>query len=318
MTETKRRGRAWQAGPVVLSRPNGLSLTLIPAHGGRIAQITDARGNNWLADTGAAELPADAPVEFSGGTRGGWDECLPSVSDCTDPNRPGIEIADHGDFWATPWAVDDLDEHCVSLVSEVPGHPLQVRKTVALPAEYESMYVEIEIRNRTDLPYRYLYSAHPLWAFEHDISIDLPGAGRMRTAFGPGWLEPVRGKWPLLPSPDSAPQDMSQIARHGDRSNYKVFVRWSGRAQYRVKALDSALRLRQSPEVNPWLGLCVNRGAYPHAAAAEHWIALEPTTAPTDSLAVAVQSGSAQKLGAAGTVRWSTQIQIVHGAPVRP
>lgn len=303
---------------VILSRHGGLSVTVMPAHGARVAQIIDARGNDWLADTGAGELPAGAPVEFSGGTRGGWDECLPSVSACTDPNRPGTEIADHGDFWAAPWAVNHLDEHCVRLVSDVPGHPLQVKKTVALPADRESLHVEIEIRNRTDLPYQYLYSAHPLWAFEHDVSIDLPGAGRMRTAFGPGWREPVNGEWPLFSLPCAAPQDMSQIVRRGDRSNYKVFVRWSGRAQYCVEALDSALRLRQSPEVNPWLGICVNRGAYPDASAAEHWIALEPTTAPIDSLAVAVQSGWAQKLEPAAAVRWTTQIQIVHGAPVWP
>lgn len=303
--------------PVVLSRHGGLSVTVMPGHGARIAQITDAQGNDWLASTGAGELPADVPVEFSNGTRGGWDECLPSVSACTDPSRPDTEIADHGDFWAAPWAVNHLNEHCVRLVSDVPGHPLLVRKTVTLLTDRESLHVEIEIRNRTGRPYQYLYSAHPLWTFEHDVSIDLAGAGQIRTAFGPYWSEPVIGAWPHLSLRDAAPQDMSQISRRGDRSNFKVFVRWSGQAQYRIPALDSALRLRQSPGVNPWLGICVNRGAYPDASAADHWIALEPTTAPTDSLPTAVESGWARELKPAAAVRWTTQIQIVHRIAVQ-
>jgi len=303
--------------PVVLSRHGGLSVTVAPEHGARIAQITDPRGHNWLADTGAGELADGAPVEFAGGTRGGWDECLPSVSACADPSRPGFDVADHGDFWATPWAVQRQDDDSVSLVSDVPGHPLQVRKTVRLPADRERLLVEIEVRNRSELPYRFLYSAHPLWAFQHDAVVDIPGAGQMITAFGTGWPEPMCGEWPMLAAADAAPQNISQIARRGGRSNYKVFVRWAGRASYAVPALGSAVLVTQSPGVTPWLGLCVNRGGYPDSSAGDYWIALEPTTAPTDSLFTAVESGWAVMLDPAGVVRWTTEIEVVHGRPAR-
>lgn len=289
------------AEPVVLARRGGLAITVVPAHGARITQIADPRGNNWLADTGASELPDGAPVEFAGGTRGGWDECLPSVSACADPNRPGVDIADHGDFWAAPWTVHQLDDDSVTLVGDVPGHPLQVRKTVGLPADRESVQVDIDIRNRADRPYQFLYSAHPLWAFEHDVVVDLPGAGETVPGFG---------------LPDVLP-DVSRIAYRGERTNYKVFIRWSGRARYSVPALNSAVSLRQSPEINRWLGVCVNRGAYPNLSAGDHWVALEPTTAPTDSLAAAVQSGSAAVLQPGGSVRWTTDIEVVHGEAMR-
>lgn len=303
--------------PVVLSTRGGLTVTVMPSRGARIGQITDTLGTNWLADTGAGELPDGAPVEFANGSRGGWDECMPSVSGCPDPNRVGADIADHGDFWATPWAVESLDEGAVALTTGRADHPLQVRKTVSLPAGRESLRVDLEVLNRSGSPYRFLYSAHPLWAFSNDAMIDVPGASEMSTAFGPGWPQRTAGSWPMAPAANSGRQDISRIPYRGDRTNYKVFVRWSGEARLTVPALESAVVLRQSPAITPWLGICVNRGAYPSTLDGDHWIAIEPTTAPTDSLVTAIESGWERTLEPGRVVAWTTNIEIVHGVRSR-
>lgn len=286
-----------RAEPVVLTRTHGVSVTVVPGYGARIAQITDSHGNDWLANTGAQELADDVPVSFAAGTRGGWDECLPSVAPCGDPNRPGCDIADHGDFWAAPWSATMLDDHAATFITAVPGHPLAMRKTVRLPAGRQRFTVDIDIVNRSDAPYQFLYSAHPLWAFNSDVVVDVPGSGDFVAGFG---------------CPDDLTAPIGEIVRRGDRTNYKVFVRWSGTARYAVPALSTAVVLRQDPAVNRWLGVCVNRGGYPAGMAGDYWIALEPTTAPTDSLATAAQAGSAAVLKPRESVRFRTSVEFLH------
>lgn len=289
--------------PVVLSGPRGVRVTVVPGHGARIAQITDAHGNDWLADTGAQELADDVPVSFAAGTRGGWDECLPSVAPCADPNRPGRDIADHGDFWAASWLATMVEDSAAAFAADVPGYPLAMRKTVRLPAERQGLTVDIDIVNRSGAPYRFLYSAHPLWAFGSDVIVDVPGAGDVVPGFG---------------CPDYVTPPIGTIRRRGDRTNYKAFVQWSGIARYAVPALNTAMVLRQTPGVNPWLGVCVNRGGYPAGMPGDYWIALEPTTAPTDSLAAAVLAGSAAVLEPDKSVHISTSVEFVpHPAATR-
>lgn len=300
---------------IELSRPGGLTVTVIADHGARISRLTDSRGVQWLAGTGAAELPATTPTLFANGTRGGWDECLPSVSTCDDPNRPGVAIADHGDFWARPWTVTQTDDHSVTMSAAIPGHPLRATKTVTLAGGAEKLRVDVQLRNHSDHPYAFLYSAHPLWAFTRDAHLDLPGAGEFITAFGPGWSDPKTAYWPNLPTGSGARQDLSDIPLRGELINYKVFVRWSGTARLEFPDLGSALLLQQRPDTAPWLGVCINRGAYPSRAGGDHWIALEPTNAPTDSLVTAVGLGSAQVLQAAATACFTSQIQIQHSEP---
>lgn len=297
---------------VFLSNRGGLTVTVIPSRGARIAQITDSLGTDWLADTGAGELPDGAPVEFAKGNRGGWDECLPSVSGCADPNRAGIDIADHGDVWATPWVVKHLDEGTVALTSSRRDHPLEMRKTVSLNADRERLRVDLEVLNRSATPYKFLYSAHPLWVFGHDAAIDIPGACVMSTAFGPDWPRPIQGSWPMAPGGNNGVQDISRILHRGDPANYKVFVRWSGEARLSFPALGSAVVLRQSPAVTPWLGICVNRGAYPSTVDGDRWIAIEPATAPTDSLVTAVESGWERTLEPGAVLSWTSNIELVH------
>ncbi len=298
--------------PSVLTAPGGLTVSVIPDHGARIAQITDHDGHPWLADTGHAELPAGAPAMFADGTRGGWDECAPSVSGCADPNRPGVQIADHGDFWTTPWIVESGSEQAIALRSDIPGHPLQMRKTVTVTPGRESVRVEVALHNRGSAPYHFIYSAHPLWSFEHDVIIDLPEGSETFTAFGPDWPLPIAGHWPLIPTGTAGRKDLSQIPYEGHLVNYKVFIRWTGQVRMTVPTLASTLLLQHSANQNPWLGLCVNRAAYPSRSGGDRWIALEPTTAPTDCLVSAIGSGSHATLASGETRRWVTDIEISH------
>ena len=298
---------------VLTAEHPGLTVTVVPRSGARIAQITDAAGRNWLIDTGRAEPNTDRPIAFTEGTRGGWDECLPSIAACTDPNpgHTGSQIADHGDFWSRPWTVQELLATEVSLDSGDVDHPLRIRKTIRLWPGCPGFEVSLDVHNRSERDYRFLYSAHPLWAWSNTAVIELPGATELRTAFGQQWPESLSGSWPFLNDGVGDPDDLSTVLRAGNPTNYKVFVRWAGHARLSFPALRAAVVLRQSSQHTPWLGICVNRDAWPAVGAGESWIAIEPTTAPTDSLLEAVRSGSDRVLAPGQSLSWTSSIEIV-------
>lgn len=290
-----------------------LTVAVVPGSGARIAQITDASGRAWLMDTGRAEPPTSRPVAFVEGARSGWDECLPSVAACADPNsgRTGERIADHGDFWAQPWRVEHASATEVRLDSGGIDHPLRVRKTIRLWSGRSGFEVRLDVHNQSDDEYRFLYSAHPLWAWEHPAKVNLPGATEVRSAFGEAWPVAAVARWPLMTVGDGGRRDLSDLPRSGKPENYKVFVRWAGEAWLSFPSLRTAVVLRQSPEVTPWLGLCVNRDAWPAVGAGESWIAIEPTTAPTDSLPTALELGADRLLAPGASLNWTSSIELV-------
>jgi galactose mutarotase-like enzyme len=266
-----------------------------------------------MVDTGRADPPTGEPIAFVEGTRGGWDECLPSIASCADPNpgRDGELVGDHGDFWAQPWRVEHASATEVLLDSDGIDHPLRVRKTIRLWSGRPGFEVRLHVHNRSEDDYRFLYSAHPLWAWEHPAEIELPGATEVRSAFGEDWPPSTVASWPSVPVVAGGRRDLSDIPRSGKPANYKVFVRWAGEARLSFPALRAAVVLRQSPDVTPWLGLCVNRDAWPAIGAGESWIAVEPTTAPTDSLLTALELGAARLLAPGASLSWTSSIELV-------
>jgi hypothetical protein len=278
---------------------NGLMVSVTPESGGRITQLTDRQGQRWLVETDRRE-PAFAggvAVDFAAGTRGGWDECLPSVSACVHPDT-AVAVADHGDYWWRPWQIIALaDDQLILEPAHVDG-PLRVRKTITVSGELATVQVGIRVTNVGATDYRFLYSAHPLWRWDGDARLDLPGATETRMAFG---RPAATGTWPM---------SGARFEPSGVPENYKMFVRWDGCAVLSFAGRTGALVLTQAGAATPWLGVCVNRDHWPADCPGESWIALEPTTSPTDSLVDAVADGSAYRLGGGQSLEWNSTIEI--------
>lgn len=287
---------------------NGLTVRISVDGGGRIARLVDADGDDWLVTTDRPEATSTVPIPFVDGTRGGWDECLPSISPCPDPNRPA-SIADHGDFWYLGWEVSAHDRWRVSLRAPDRGHPLSVGKTVELIPGEQAIRVTVHATNTSDAAYRMLYSAHPLWRWPASASLGIAAATTLRTAFGPEWEPQQTATWPYLNG-----HDMRRIQRDGLPENFKFFVRWRGSVRLSFDDRDKSLLLSQDHATSPWLGVCVNRDAWPASEPGESWIALEPTTSPTDSLAEAVLDHAAVEIPAGGMRAWVTTVRIERAA----
>ena len=298
-------GSVFDAPQVVLraAGQNQLTVVVSVASGARVKQITDGTGRRWLADPGRADPPAGDLVEFAAGTRGGWDECLPSIAKCQDPNprRGEFTIPDHGVFWMRPWRIVQLSDSTVKVDSDPIDHPLRVRKTLTLTPGSSTLETRIRITNVGHDDYGFLYSAHPLWDWQEAAIIEVPGSTALRPGFG--------SSVPDLRS-DSTIFDPS-----GERENFKYFLRWSGDARLRFPSVGAKLSLRDQSDATPWLGVCINRGAWPSTQENERWIALEPTNAPTDSLVEATAQHSSTTLVAGESVEWASTVTISYDSP---
>ncbi|MBZ2199745.1 aldose 1-epimerase family protein [Occultella gossypii] len=303
--------------PIVLTSAD-LTVSVVPATGARIAQITDATGRDWLVQTDRPEPGTDQPIPFTAGTRGGWDECLPSIAECADPNpgRSGEPIRDHGDFWSRPWRTARASASEIVLDRRDPNHPLQLRKSIRLLPGRAALEVRIDVSNAGPRDYRFLYSAHPLWSWPEAAVIVIPQAGQVVSAFGPRWPQPVVGTWPSL-GPSGGTFDLAEVARTGPSENYKVFVRWAGVARLEFPDLGAAVTMRQSTDSAPWVGLCVNRDSWPEQGAGASWIAIEPANAPSDSLVDAWRQGSAHLLQPGRSMSFTNEVEITP-EPGRP
>jgi hypothetical protein len=272
---------------------NGVTVSVTPAGGGRITQLIDRRGQRWLVETGRPEpvFTDGVAVDFTAGTRGGWDECLPSITACVHPDT-AVTVADHGDYWWRPWQIIALaDDRLILEPAEVNG-PLRVRKTISVSHERAALQMGIRVTNVGTTDYRFLYSAHPLWRWDGDARLDVPGAGETRVTFG---HPSATDAWP----------------RTGTPENFKMFLRWDGCATLSFAGRAGALRLTQAGTATPWLGVCVNRDHWPADCPGESWIALEPTSSPTDSLVDAAADGSAHRLGSGQSLEWNSTVEIV-------
>jgi len=247
--------------------------------GGRIVQISDPHGFSWLVETSRPEPERNPNGGFRDGTQGGWDDCIPSIDSEEDPNpeRDG-KISDHGDFWSVRWDVADFSDATVTLAGSRQGQPLMLRKSVSV--NHKSVFVTLRVTNSGLRPYRFLYSGHPLLRWTADARVQIDDA------------EPI------------------DLARSGTPRNYKWFVSWKGRVELRLEGTPHSLVLSQSTLETPWLGLCVNRDFWPTPGIGHSWIALEPTTSPTDSLIEAIRSDSARELGAGEECEFTTRISF--------
>lgn len=265
--------------------------------GARIAEIVDASGRNRLAPATRDEPTDDPAVTFAEGTRGGWDECLPSIDPELDHSTERL-ITDHGDFWFRPWTLEATTSTELRFDSTPIDHSLHMRKAVRVV--HDRLEIDYEITNAAPVAYRFLYSSHPLFTWPATARIGLPGAGRIVAGFG---YDDAEGIWPNLGS-----TDVSRIAR-AEPIAVKYYVEWAGEASVRFGD-GSGFTLRQSPDTTPWLGVCANHLSWPPDDPSASWIALEATTSATDSLRSAIDQGSATALEPAASVSWTTTVEF--------
>jgi galactose mutarotase-like enzyme len=198
------------------------------------------------------------------------------------------------------------------LRADVPDYPLSLVRSLEVLTDSPLVRLEYEIRNTSDQPVPYLYSAHPLLALDEPMVLELLTGQPVHNAFGRNLEEQSRSHWPWIHTL-AGPERMDHIDPHGVADNYKVFVKATGMVTLRRIATGESLQLLFDSDALPWVGVCVNRWAWPHEGAADRWVAIEPTTAPTDDLSRADEVGWSRMLGPGEAHRWTLDIVLHDG-----
>jgi galactose mutarotase-like enzyme len=294
--ELKERKLAAQEENVVIKAGDAV-LTLMPRLGGKIASIR-VQGHELLQ---APLLPYSPRTKFMGfdeADASGWDECLPSVAGCSVQTAAGqAHIPDHGDLWRLPWQVLQASEDAATLRVNGFSLPLQLTRSIIFTETQTGYRLQLlySLTNlgAYDLPWS--WAAHPLYAVDAGDRILLPESVQFVRVEGSGnhrlGLQNSSIAWPIATTPAGDQVDLSTAAAADSGFGDKLFAgpfqsKSDGWATLERPKIGLRLTVRFEPALTPYLGLWLCYGGWPDAQGQKQvCVALEPATAPVDSLA---------------------------------
>jgi len=247
---------------------------------------------------------------------GGWDECLPSVAACS---AEGVNVPDHGDVWRLPWQAR-IEDNAIS--ASVDGFSLPLRFTRRVALDGPAIQLDYTAENIGEQPTAFLWSAHPLFQVDEGDRILLPReVDQVGVEYASAGEMSARSAWPHAHPRQSTPIDLSRVGAFDGKTAYKLFA---GPLQsgicgiYRAK-LQIGILFHFDPRAVPFAGLWISQGAWPESGTAsretrQYTVALEPTTAPLDSLKGAIEQGHGRHLAPGETFCWQLRLEIAGAA----
>ncbi len=298
----------WHGLAAVRFSGNGLQVVVLPELGGKLASIQDEAGHEFLfVRDGDYALPTYAS-SFADWDSAGWDECFPTVAASTLPDGPwaGVTAPCHGELWSLPHRLVDYPGELHLLVHGV-RFPYTFTRIVRLPAP-RTMTITYLVRNESELPLPYLYSAHPLLHATPGCRVVLPeGTDRMRVDNSArlrlGGVGDEVG-WPTATDRDGRPVQLDVLTgAHlgtGDKL-YTPRLADHGRAGLIDAERGVWVGFAWATARLPRLGVWLNQGGF----RGDFNLALEPCSGYPDRLDVALARGEAQVLPPGGEAEWT-------------
>jgi galactose mutarotase-like enzyme len=286
----------------VLIRAGACSVTILPHLGGKIASIR-VDNSELLQAPLAGYAPRTRTMAFDAGDASGWDECLPSVAGCTVETAAGsVVVPDHGDLWRVEWtkigeqASEDASANSITLRGECFSLPLTLERKVTLneTAKGWRLNLDYKLTNTGDFAFPWSWAAHPLFAVEAGDRIVLPDSirelrleGCARDRLGKSG---ARVAWPIATLAHGGQTDLHVAQSPESGIGDKLFAGPLSSAENwcALERPHAGVRIRVSfdPAATPYLGLWICYGGWPERPGPKQTcVALEPATAPVDSLA---------------------------------
>jgi galactose mutarotase-like enzyme len=281
----------------VLIQAGGCRLTILPKLGGKIASIR-VKERELLQAPLAPYGPRTRTMSFDAGDASGWDECLPSVAACTVETAQGpAAVPDHGDLWRVAWQEIAKSANSATFRGECFSLPLTLVRTITLTPTDKGyrIHADYKVTNTSARETPWAWSAHPGYAAEEGDILSLPDSIK---ALRIEWTRNDRldksngtAAWPIAKLTTGGETDLRVSTKAHSGVGDKLFVgplaakeNWV--ALERPKA-GVRLRVSFDAAATPYLGLWICQDGYPEGdGIKQHCVAMEPTTAPVDSLAI--------------------------------
>lgn len=303
------------------------TVTILPRFGGKIASIR-MDGRELLQGPLTRIRTRTRTMRFEQGDASGWDECLPSVAACRVATEAGTaEIPDHGDLWRVEWVQMEpgtgqsgaKPNSSVTVSGRCFSLPLELERRVDLRETEMGLRLTCSytVRNLGQHRVPWLWSAHPSFATEKGDRIVLPETIRSLRLEGSGGGRLGKGgemvDWPIARVTGGGNRDLS-IAEAADSDiGDKLFAGPLDRSEswcvLERKAAGLRIRVNFDTKVTPYLGLWICYGGWPEKPGPKQMcVAIEPATAPVDSLAI---TGRWSRLLAPGeSLSWPMEVEI--------
>jgi len=284
----------------VLIQAGDFSVTVFPRLGGKIGSLR-LRDSELLQPPLAPYAPRTRAMAFDEADASGWDECLPSVAACSIAAPGGsASIPDHGDLWRVSWETVDSDALSLTLNAECFSLPLTLRRALTLAETNNgcSLHLDYTLTSTGSYPVPWSWAAHPLFSAEPGDSIELPSSIQtLRVEGSAANRLGANGNtvhWPLASGTNGKLSDLSVVYPPASGFGDKLFAGPLGPSDgwCALRRPKAGVRIKVSFDTaaTPYLGLWLCYGGWPDKPGPKQaCVALEPATAPVDSLA---QTGS--------------------------
>jgi galactose mutarotase-like enzyme len=281
----------------VVLRAGDLSLTLLPHLGGKIASIKI--GDNELLQAPLLHYASRTQtMAFDESDASGWDECLPSVAPCSVLLADGstVQIPDHGDLWRVQWHSMVNRADSVTYRGDCFSLPLRLERTVRLSesARGFELGLDYSVTNLAMEPTPWSWAAHPLFAVDPGDRIVLPDSIKSLRLEGSGGNRLGNGgdsvSWPTAKLTAGGETDLSLAQSIDSGVGDKLFAGPLNKSENwcALERLNAGVRIKIGidPADTPYFGLWICYGGWPDQPGKKQMCAaLEPATAPVDSLA---------------------------------
>jgi galactose mutarotase-like enzyme len=306
-------------------------LTVLPQFGGKIASIKV--GDEELLQEPLAPIASRTQrMGFDQSDASGWDECLPSVAACRIETDTGFaEVPDHGDLWRVEWekqgtgnrlqdsGIDQERGACVTLIGTCFSLPLELERRIQIVEADRGWRLEIQyqVRNTGNSTMPWSWAAHPLFVAKKGDRILLPETIRSLRLEGSGGNRLGKGgdsvSWPLARLASGGEADLSVAGGADSGIGDKLFAgplqAWENWSVLERPSAGLRIRVSFDAVATPYLGLWICYGGWPERSGPKQvCVAMEPATAPVDSLAT---TGSwSRELGPNESFAWPMNVEI--------
>ena len=303
----------------VVIQSRDCAVTFMPELGGKISSIL-AKDHELLQTPLAPYAPRTRTMGFDEGDASGWDECLPSVAACTVQTAAGpVEVPDHGDLWRVGWKQIAGSAMCATFQAECFSLPLNVQRTTTLAATDQGWLLRSDytLTNTGTYTVPWSWAAHPLFTAEPGDVLFLPDTIRTLRLEGSGGGRLGHAgdtvAWPVAKLAAGGETDLSLAEPPESGIGDKLFAgpltaeeNWCALERPRV---GLRIKVRLNPALTPYLGLWICHGGWPDRPGPKQTcVAMEPATAPVDSLATA--GAWSRTLAAGESFSWPMIVEI--------
>jgi galactose mutarotase-like enzyme len=289
-----------------------LKLTVLPERGAKVASLhyrPAATELLWQPAAGVTDGPVAAGIAFDADQAWGWDEMFPAIHAEEYEAEGGrlIAVPDHGEVWTLPWELLQADGKS-SVTLRVTGASLPYELTRRTAVSGATITQDYTLRNTGETELPWMWAAHPLFVLDGGAALQVPPAwDTVRNAHDspamPGYdrIYPYPGSGPRL---DALPAPGSAVA-------LKYFFEHENadpgaRVVLSRPELCLDIEVGADPRTAPWYGVWCNAGGlFGH-----NNVAIEPASAPMDSLSAAARLGRLPRLPAGASVSWWMVVSI--------